>query len=242
MKTILKSGIFILILLAATSVQAQKKNKNKKNKKKVEMEKKVELNMSDTLTKVSYALGMNIVQNLKQQGVDSLNQAAFSEGMKMALEGDSTLISEMEASKLLQEYFTEKQESKSKIEMKEGELFLAENLKKDGVEVTSSGLQFEVITPGSGPKPLATDEVIVHYTGKTIDGKVFDSSVERGKPTTFVLNQVIPGWTEGVQLMSVGGKYKFYIPYNLAYGERGAGADIAPYSALVFEVELIKIN
>lgn len=240
MKIVLKSFLLICALLAVSATYAQKGKKKKKGKKgQVE---KMELNMNDTMTKVSYALGMNIVTNLKQQGLDTLDEAAFAEGIKAALAGDSTLVSEEESNTILQAYFAQMQEEKSKMAAKEGELFLAGNAKKEGVTSTASGLQYEVITAGEGAKPLATDQVTVHYTGTTIAGKVFDSSVERGQPATFGLNQVIAGWTEGVQLMSVGAKYKFYIPYNLAYGERGAGEDIAPYAALIFEVELIKIN
>ena len=240
MKTILKSSLLIFALLATCSVYAQKGKKKKKGKK--NQVEKMELNMNDTMTKVSYALGMNIVANLKQQGLDTLDEVAFAQGIKEALAGDSTLMTEEESGQMLQAYFTKMQEEKSKMAAKDGEIFLAENAKREGVTVTESGLQYEVITAGEGAKPLATDQVTVHYTGTTIEGKVFDSSVERGQPATFGLNQVIAGWTEGVQLMSVGAKYKFYIPYNLAYGERGAGADIAPYAALIFEVELIKIN
>ncbi len=240
MKIILKSILLVFALLAVTSTYAQKGKKKKKGKKgQVE---KMELNMNDTMTKVSYSLGMNIIANLKQQGLDTLDQAAFAEGMKAALAGDSTLVSEEESNNILKAYFEQMQEEKTKMAAKEGEAFLAKNAKKEGVTTTTSGLQYEVMTAGEGAKPLATDQVTVHYTGTTIEGKVFDSSVERGQPATFGLNQVIAGWTEGVQLMSVGAKYKFYIPYNLAYGERGAGADIAPFAALIFEVELIKIN
>ena len=241
MKIVLKSFLLVCALLAVTATYAQKGKKKKKGKK-GQVEEKMELNMNDTMTKVSYALGMNIVANLKQQGLDTLDEAAFAEGIKAALSGDSTLVSEEESNQILQAYFAGLQEEKSKMAAKDGEAFLAENAKKEGVTVTASGLQYEVMTAGEGAKPLATDQVTVHYTGTTIDGKVFDSSVQRGQPATFGLNQVIAGWTEGVQLMSVGAKYKFYIPYQLAYGERGAGADIAPYAALIFEVELIKIN
>lgn len=241
MKIVLKSILLVFALLAVTATYAQKGKKKKKGKK-GQVEEKMELNMNDTMTKVSYSLGMNIVANLKQQGLDTLDEAAFAEGIKAALAGDSTLVSEEESNQVLQAYFAKLQEEKAKMAAKEGEAYLAENAKREGVTVTASGLQYEVITAGEGAKPLATDQVTVHYTGTTIEGKVFDSSVQRGQPATFGLNQVIAGWTEGVQLMSVGAKYKFYIPYQLAYGERGAGADIAPYAALIFEVELIKIN
>jgi FKBP-type peptidyl-prolyl cis-trans isomerase FklB len=241
MKFLLKSGLLVLALMCvAGSANAQLFKKKKK--KKTEETEKMEINMNDTMTKVSYSLGMNIVANLKQQGLDTLDQEAFTEGLKAALAGDSTLITDEESNKVLQAYFTELQEKKTKMAAKEGELFLAGNAKKEGIQVTASGLQYEVITAGDGAKPLATDQVTVHYKGTLIDGKVFDSSYDRGQPATFGLNQVIAGWTEGVQLMSVGAKYKFYIPYALGYGERGAGADIPPYAALVFEVELMKIN
>tara|TARA_R110002050_G_scaffold204327_2_gene339691 strand:- start:135 stop:860 length:726 start_codon:yes stop_codon:yes gene_type:complete len=241
MKLFLKSGLLILGLFVVGTANAQK-CKKKCKKKKTEEVQKMELNMNDEMTKVSYALGMNIIANLKQQGLDTLDEAAFAEGIKVALAGDSTLITDAEANQTLQAYFGKLQEEKSKMASKEGDAFLAANAKKEGVTVTASGLQYEVITPAEGAKPLATDQVTVHYTGTTIDGKVFDSSVQRGQPATFGLNQVIAGWTEGVQLMSVGAKYRFFIPYNLAYGEKGAGADIPPYAALIFEVELIKIN
>ena len=247
MKFLLKSSLLILALFAVGTANAQKRKKGKK--KKTEEVQKMELNMNDTMTKVSYSLGMNIVANLKQQGLDTLDEVAFAAGLKAALAGDSTLVSDEESNQVLQAYFGELQEKqkakdaeKGKMAAKDGEMYLAANAKKEGVTVTPSGLQYEVMTAADGAKPLATDQVTVHYTGTTIDGKVFDSSVQRGTPATFGLNQVIPGWTEGVQLMSVGAKYRFFIPYNLAYGERGAGADIAPYSALIFEVELIKIN
>jgi FKBP-type peptidyl-prolyl cis-trans isomerase FklB len=241
MKLLLKSSILILGLFVVGTASAQKRKRGGKKKKTEEVQ-KMELNMENTMTKVSYSLGMNIIANLKQQGLDTLDEAAFSAGMKAALAGDSTLVTEEESNQILQAYFGELQENKAKMAAKEGEIFLAENAKKEGVTITPSGLQFEVMTAAEGAKPLATDQVTVHYTGTTIDGKIFDSSVQRGQPATFGLNQVIAGWTEGVQLMSVGEKYRFFIPYNLAYGEKGAGADIAPYSALIFEVELIKIN
>ena len=126
--------------------------------------------------------------------------------------------------------------------MKEGQDFLEQNKKRAGVQTTASGLQYEVLTAGTGVKPLATDSVLVHYKGTLLNGKQFDSSYDRGEPISFPLNRVIPGWTEGVQLMPAGSKYKFFIPYNLAYGERGAGQDIPPYSTLIFEVELLKVN
>jgi len=241
MKDLYKYGFLVLALIFAGSANAQK-SKRKKKGTKTEEPVKMELNMNDTITKVSYALGLNIVNNLKQQGLDTLDQAAFAQGIKEAIAGDSTMLTEEEANQVLQGYFASLQEDKTKMASKEGEAFLANNAKREGVTVTASGLQYEVLTAAEGAKPLATDQVTVHYKGTLINGKTFDSSYDRGQPATFGLNQVIPGWTEGVQLMSVGEKYRFFIPYELAYGERGAGNDIPPYSALIFDVELIKIN
>ena len=158
------------------------------------------------------------------------------------MRGDSTLMSNENAQTFFREYLTKAQELENEAKKAEGEKFLADNLLKEGVSSTESGLQYQVLTPGNGPKPSAGDMVKVHYTGTTIDGRVFDSSVERGEPVEFGLNQVIPGWSEGVQLMPVGSKYKFFIPFNLAYGEQGIPqANIPPFAPLIFEVELIDI-
>ena len=244
MKAIYKYGLVILALVFTGNISAQdtKKSKSKKKKSQTEETTTMALNMNDTITKVSYALGLNIVTNLKQQGLDTLDQAAFAQGIKEAMAGDSTLLTDQESNQVLQSYFAEIQQKQTEMASKEGDAFLANNAKRPEVTVTSTGLQYEVIKAAEGPKPLATDQVTVHYRGTLLNGKQFDSSYDRGQPATFGLNQVIPGWTEGVQLMSVGSTYRFYIPYNLAYGEKGAGADIPPYSALIFDVELIKIN
>ena len=243
MKLLIRLSLVVLALVFAGTVTAQTGKKDKKSKKPAKEETTtMAFDMNDTLTQVSYALAVNIVNNLKQQGLDSFNQAAFAEGVKHALEGDSLLMSSGEINQVLQMYFNKLQEEKTKMASKEGEAFLAENAKRPEVRITESGLQYEVLVAADGPKPAATDQVTVHYKGTLIDGKQFDSSYDRGQPATFGLNQVIPGWTEGVQLMSEGAKYRFYIPYQLGYGERGAGGDIPPYSTLIFDVELIKIN
>ena len=156
--------------------------------------------------------------------------------------GDSTWLSDQEAMSAIQAYFTKATEAKGAESKKAGEAFLAENGKKKGITTTASGLQYEVIKMGDGEKPLATDEVTVHYHGTTTDGKVFDSSKERGEPATFPLNGVIAGWTEALQLMPKGSIFKLYLPSNLAYGERGAGEKIPPYAVLIFEVELLDIK
>lgn len=142
----------------------------------------------------------------------------------------------------IQSYFQKLMDKKSEAAKADGVKFLEENKKKEGVQTTASGIQYKVNTMGTGPKPLATDRVKVHYTGKLIDGTVFDSSVERGEPAVFPLNGVIPGWTEALQLMPVGSKWTIYLPSDLAYGERGAGQQIPPHSTLIFEVELISIE
>ena len=191
---------------------------------------------------VSYSLGVLVAQNLKSQGFDEINTDELAAAISDVLNDRPTKVDVQQANMMVQQYMQEKAASKHKVNKEAGEQFLAENGQREGVTTTASGLQYEVITEGSGRKPSATDEVTVHYHGTLIDGTVFDSSVERGEPTSFPLNRVISGWTEGVQLMSEGSKYRFFIPYNLAYGEREAGAKIKPFSALIFEVELINIK
>lgn len=201
------------------------------------------------MDKVSYALGLNIGQQLKQMGLkDSLVVADFAASINDILQGNDLKVSLQEANGILQKFFEEQENRQKeaareagKAAREEGEKFLAENAKKPGITVTASGLQYEVLTEGTGRQPKATDTVRCHYEGTLINGQVFDSSYRRNEPCDFGLNQVISGWTEGVQLMKEGAKYRFYIPYNLAYGERGAGADIPPYAALIFDVELIKV-
>lgn len=195
---------------------------------------------------VSYALGVLIGENNKQQmknapGVDSLNKEILIAAFEKAFRGDSVDIKPEAANGIIQKFFTEVSAAEGSKNLKEGEDFLAANKAKPGVVTLPSGLQYEVITEGTGPKPTVSDQVKCHYHGTTIDGKVFDSSVERGEPMTFPVGQVIPGWTEALQLMPVGSKWKLYIPAALAYGERGAGSDIKPNSALIFEVELLEI-
>ncbi|MBM3930806.1 MAG: FKBP-type peptidyl-prolyl cis-trans isomerase, partial [Sphingomonadales bacterium] len=190
----------------------------------------------------SYSLGVNIGSNIKQQGVKNLNLNALMKGMEQALAGDSTWLNDQEAMSAIQGYFTKISEAKGAESKKAGEAFLAENGKKKGVTTTASGLQYEVIKMGDGDKPLATDEVTVHYHGTTTDGQVFDSSKDRGEPATFPLNGVIAGWTEALQLMPKGSIFKLYLPSNLAYGERGAGEKIPPHAVLIFEVELLDIK
>ena len=193
--------------------------------------------------KNSYALGANVGESFKSSGIN-VNFETFKEGFLDALKGENKFsMEEMQACfEDIQKTISEKQNQGIEIEKEKGKQFLAENKQREGVQETESGLQYEVIVMGDGPKPEATDKVKVHYTGKTLDGQVFDSSVERGEPIEFALNQVIKGWTEGLQLMPTGSKFMFYIPSDLGYGDRGAaGGMIKPGATLVFEVELLDI-
>lgn len=200
------------------------------------------------MDKVSYALGIGIGRQLSQMGAADLNIDDFAQAIKDVIAGDLKL-GDAEAQQIVQEFFA-KQEEKQKAEAAEkgkaakqdGENFLAENGKKEGVITTASGLQYQVLREGNGQSPKATDTVECHYEGTLIDGTKFDSSYDRGQTATFPLNQVIAGWTEGLQLMKEGGKYRFFIPYELGYGERGAGVSIPPFSTLVFDVELVSVK
>lgn len=201
------------------------------------------------MDKLSYALGIGIGSQLAGMGAKKLNIDDFAQAIKDVISGSELKVDNAEAQALVQNFFQE-QEAKQQAAAAEagkaakvaGEDFLAENGKKDGVVTLPSGLQYQVLKEGDGKKPSATDQVVCHYEGTLIDGTVFDSSYQRNQPATFGLNQVIAGWTEGVQLMQEGAKYRFFIPYNLAYGERGAGAQIPPFAALVFDVELIEVK
>ncbi len=200
------------------------------------------------MDRLSYALGLGIGQQLAQMGATGLNIDDFAQSIRDVLEGNPLKMKHQEAQQIVQQYFME-QEQKMNAEMAEkgklaktaGEQYLAENQKKAGVVTLPSGLQYQVLREGNGRKPTAKDQVKCHYEGFLIDGTVFDSSVQRGEPATFGLQQVIAGWTEGLQLMQEGAKYRFFIPYRLAYGEGGAGQLIPPYAALIFDVELIEV-
>ena len=194
------------------------------------------------MDKIGYAIGLSMGQNLMGSGVTSLKYADLAAGIKDVLEKNQPQISYQEAQQVLGKFFSELEQKIAGEAKAAGEAFLAENAKREGVKVTESGLQYEVLEATIGQKPKATDKVRVHYEGTLIDGTVFDSSYKRGESITFGLNQVIKGWTEGLQLMSIGSKYKLYLPYQLAYGERGAGANIPPYAALIFTVELLGIE
>ena len=200
------------------------------------------------MDKVSYALGLGIGQQLAQMGASDLNIDDFADAIKDVINGNVLKVPHKDAQTIVQEYFRQQEErinairaEQGKTAKAEGEKFLAENGKKEGVVTLKSGLQYEVLREGNGKKPKATDQVKCHYEGTLINGQVFDSSYKRNEPAVFGLNQVIKGWTEGLQLMQEGAKYRFYIPYILAYGESGAGGSIPPFATLIFDVELLEV-
>ena len=224
----MKNIIFLSSLILFIACKTEKTNKT--------------ANLITELDSVSYSLGVNIGENIKTQFED-INLDNFEAGIKDVLEKDiEAKISDNQAQAIIQSYFSKKQQKQSESVIEEGINFLRENGKREGVTTLASGLQYEVINDGTGPKPTIEDNVTTHYHGTLIDGTVFDSSVDRGEPASFPVGGVIKGWTEALQLMAVGSKWKLYVPYDLAYGERGAGPQIGPYSTLIFEVELISIN
>ncbi len=194
------------------------------------------------MDKLSYAWGLAMGQQLKGMGVKDLDVESFKDAVKTIYDGTEPAIGMEEAQKLINDYLQDLQSKAEAAARAEGAKFLEENGKKENVKTTASGLQYVVEKEGTGAQPTAQDEVTVHYTGKLLNGQVFDSSVNRGEPATFPLNRVIPGWTEGVQLMKEGAKYTFFIPSDLAYGPQGVPGAIPPHSTLIFDVELIKVN
>ncbi|MBL7922787.1 MAG: FKBP-type peptidyl-prolyl cis-trans isomerase [Bacteroidia bacterium] len=221
----------LLPVLAAAFMVASCNAQNKKN----------EIKMSSTIDSVSYGLGVAIGNNLKNSGFDSVKVEIMSQALKEVFEGKATMKQE-DADRIIQGYMAEKEKAKGDDNLKKGQAFLDANKSKEGVKTTASGMQYIVLKEGTGAKPTLNDKVTTHYHGTLIDGTVFDSSVERGQPASFPVSGVIPGWTEALQMMSVGSKWKLFLPSNLAYGERGAGGKIGPNSVLVFEVELISID
>lgn len=205
--------------------------------------------MDTNFDKLSYALGLSMGNNFKRSGVEEINVQDFADGVAAVYYGSDPKMTYADAQQTVQDYFLalqKKQEEAAKkmaeVNAKAGEDFLLENGKRAEVKTTPSGLQYEVLKEGEGESPKADQSVTVHYTGKLIDGTVFDSSVERGEPATFGVTQVIPGWVEALQLMKVGAKWRLYIPSALAYGPQGAGGIIGPNQTLIFDVELLKIN
>ncbi len=196
---------------------------------------------ASSMDTTSYSLGIVLSQNLKSQGFDSIDAQSLAKGFNDGLNGNSTVTPE-QANQHIQEYLQKAAASAGAEAKGEGQAFLDENAKRPEVKTTESGLQYEVLKEGTGASPSATETVKVHYHGTLTNGKVFDSSVERGDTIEFPLNRVISGWTEGLQLMKEGAKYRFYIPYHLAYGERGSPPAIPPYSTLIFDVELFEVK
>lgn len=244
--------ILFLTALSVTNVQAQKSKDKKKDKTSVKMKKKdKKMSEGDTMettelkTKmdsVSYSAGVYLVEQLKAKGLTKVNPEIMLQAINDVMEKKDMAIERQDASNFLRDYAMERQKAQKEENKIAGEKFLAENAKKEGIKVTDSGLQYMIIKGGAGVSPMSTDKVTVHYKGTTIDGEEFDSSYKRGEPTSFPLNRVIKGWTEGLQLMKPGSHYRFFIPSELAYGERGASGAIGPNETLIFDVELISVN
>ena len=229
MKNSIIYGLVVVLALSASCQQTGKKVKLESN-----------------IDSVSYAIGVLVgANNLKQletaPGGDEINKEAMAAAFRAATLNEDSVITPEQAQTLVQKFFESAGDRQAQKNLEEGNAFLEKNKARAGVTTTESGLQYEVITAGTGPMPAAADQVRVNYHGTLIDGKVFDSSVDRGEPVVFGVGQVIPGWTEALQLMPVGSKWKIYLPSNIAYGERGAGGDIGPNAALIFEVELREI-
>jgi FKBP-type peptidyl-prolyl cis-trans isomerase FklB len=218
-----------IALFTLTACEGQKKKAEKTS-------------LSNQIDSVSYGIGISIGQNLKKDNLNEIDADLISKGIKDVFKNDTSLLKAKDAQVCIQNFMQNREKMKGEANLEKGKKFLEENAKKDGVKTTPSGLQYMVVTEGTGPKPVATDKVTVHYTGTLADGTVFDSSVERGQPAQFPVNQVIPGWTEALQLMPVGSKWKLWIPASLAYGERSPGGAIGPNEMLIFDVELISID
>src|SRR5688572_9620431 len=213
-----------------TSCDGQKKSKAGESK------------IVTTIDSVSYGIGATIGRNLQKDGLDSIDVELLARGIKEVFEGKTPAMTPEAAQASIQAYVSSIQAKKSEASVAAGKKFLEDNSKKPGVITLPSGLQYTVVKEGTGPKPGPEDKVTTHYHGTLVNGKVFDSSVDRGQPVSFAVNGVIPGWTEALQLMPVGSKWKLFIPSNLAYGERGAGGDIGPNETLIFDIELISID
>lgn len=194
------------------------------------------------MDKLSYALGMSMASNLMNSGLKQIDVESFVEAFTGIMNNTTPSMSPQEANQVIQNFFSKKQDEMHRSNLEAGKAFLEKNGQKETVVTLPSGLQYEILTPGNGAKPKATDKVKCHYHGTLLNGTVFDSSVQRGQPAVFGVNQVIKGWVEALQLMNVGSKWRLFIPSELAYGEQGAGSSIEPYSTLIFDVELLGIE
>lgn len=245
MKILTLSLCFTLLTAASLFAQSKKQLKaevQRLNTEISELKKPKEVDLNNPNTKASYALGVMIATNVESQGIDSLDMEALVIAFQDVLKDQELKLQPQEAEQIIQQYMQEMMESRKTKAIEEATSYLEKNKTMEGVRETQSGLQYKVIKEGTGKSPGPKDRVTVHYTGMLPDGTVFDSSVERGQPATFGVSQVIPGWTEALQLMKEGGKMTLFIPYELAYGEQGAGGVIPPYSTLIFDVELLKVE
>ena len=225
MKKYIKIALLVSVISSCQNLTQQKFNFDEANE----------------LEKVSYSIGINVATSIKSEGLDSINSFYISKGFQDVFENKDLAVNIDESNKIIGEYFNKKQDAKNQRLAIDSKIFLEQNKQKDGVMTTESGLQYLILSEGRGNNPTLNDNVTVHYHGTLIDGTIFDSSVDRKQPATFPLNGVIPGWQEALQMMSVGSKWKIFIPSELAYGESGTGA-IGPNSTLIFEVELLSIN
>ena len=225
MKKCIKIALVVSVISSCQNLTQQKFNFDEANE----------------LEKVSYSIGVNVATSIKSEGLDSINSFYISKGFQDVFENKDLAINIEESNKIIGEYFNKKQDAKNQRLAIDSKIFLEQNKQKDGVMTTESGLQYLILSEGKGNNPTLNDNVTVHYHGTLIDGTIFDSSVDRKQPATFPLNGVIAGWQEALQMMSVGSKWKIFIPSELAYGESGTGA-IGPNSTLIFEVELLSIN
>jgi FKBP-type peptidyl-prolyl cis-trans isomerase len=207
-----------------------------------ELKKPLEVNLNDSTEQVSYCFGVVLGQNFKNTGLDSLDMEVFVAAMQDVIADKPLKVRPKEAEAAMQHYMQATMMKRSAVAKEQSQKFLNENKMRDGVKSTATGLQYKVVSQGAGKSPTTADRVTVHYTGKLVDGTIFDSSVQRGQPSTFRVNQVIPGWTEALQMMKEGDKWTLYIPYTLGYGERGSPPQIPPFSTLIFDVELMKVN
>ena len=232
-----KSILFVLIILSIGNLFAQSKKKSASQAATAP----ASVKLNDQTDSLSYSIGIMVASFYKQQGITNINDAMVNKAIKDKMSGDSTLLTEQQCNQVLMGFIEKAKAEKAAAAKKQGEAFLAANKTKPGVITTASGLQYIVLKQGTGPKPALTDKVKCDYEGKLIDGTVFDSSVKQGKPIEFAVNGVIAGWTEALQLMNTGSKYRLFIPSNLAYGDQQMGSDIKPGSTLIFDVDLIEI-